>query len=96
MKRAMGERKDSVGVVLGLDGGDGGRCGSQLARLKDCGWWVWGLGDAGTEIRFEKRPPRTMGRFWEGLRWPWKKWKFCGFGGGDCGGISTLFLFLTP
>lgn len=20
--------------------------------------------------RLEKRPPRTVGRFWEGLRWP--------------------------
>lgn len=33
MKRAMGERKDSVGVV-GLDGGDVGWSGSHLERSK--------------------------------------------------------------
>lgn len=35
MNRAMGERKERVDVVVvvgGLDGDDGGRCGSHLER----------------------------------------------------------------
>lgn len=40
MNRAMGERKERVGVVVGLDGDDGWRCGSHLERSDG---WVWGL-----------------------------------------------------
>lgn len=73
MKRAIGERRreaeervDGEGFEFGLER----KCGSQFLMLKGL---VVGLGWEGLGFRvcrLEKRPPRTVGRFWEGLRWP--------------------------
>lgn len=71
MKRAIGERR-RVGEG-GEEGGEGleRKCGSQSLMLKSLGFGL-GLGvEEGVRVwRLEKRPPRTVGRFWEGFRWP--------------------------
>lgn len=76
MKRAMGERfwdmekNLSDGVLEGGADRLSGESGSHFLRSKlaSMGWCDGRLGFR--VWRLEKRPPRTVGRFWEGFRWP--------------------------
>jgi len=67
MKRAIGERR-RVGEG-GEERGEGleRKCGSQSLMLKGLAFRL-GLEEGVRVWRLEKRPPRTVGRFWEGFR----------------------------
>lgn len=76
MKREIGERRRETLVSEwlwakcgGLEscGGGDGFCGSHFWRSNGTKREVSGGGDF-IVWRLEKRPPRTTGRFWEGLR----------------------------
>lgn len=74
MNLAIGERRMEAENDASGDGGDGG----EFEWERKCGshFWIWKwlaclllLGLGGERVwRLEKRPPRTVGRFWEGLR----------------------------
>lgn len=78
MNRAIGDSRLEMENEDSIDGeGDGAdddrdwgrKCGSHFCISKR--WASVSLGLLGLRIRrLEKRPPRTIGRFWEGLRWP--------------------------
>lgn len=76
MYRAIGDKffamakNRSHGVLEGGIASALGESGSQFWRLK-CVVGFWRLGGLGFRVvRLEKRPPWTVGRFWEGFLWP--------------------------